>query len=408
MPHASTPVLRDALRLTPGVETLGIESAFEVAAAARRLEAQGRSVVHTEIGEPDGPTPAHIVEGGIRALRDGATRYAPAAGVAALRDAIAAHMADRGVSATAEQVVVTSGAKPMLLYAVLALVRPGDEVLVPDPGFPIYESAVRLVGGVPIPYPVFPTDGALRDEAIAAAITPRTRVLVLNLPGNPTGTAVPAAVLDAIAELAVRHDLAVLSDEIYSRLYFAGVHESVASRPGLAQRTVLVDGFSKTYAMTGWRLGYGVMPARLAERVTALVINSTSCVPPFIQLAGLAALAGPQQCVTALVSRLRANRDNIVRGLNAIPHVHCASPSAAFYAFPDVSGLLERSGLSSTTLSRILLDVYGLATLAGSSFGARGEGHLRLSFATSPKLLAAALDRLAACAFDLSSAHQLR
>jgi len=373
------------------VETLGIESAFEVAADARRLEAQGRSVVHAEIGEPDGATPAHIVEAGIRALRDGAT-----------------HMVDRGVSATAEQVVVTSGAKPMLLYAVLALVRPGDEVLVPDPGFPIYESAVRLVGGVPVPYPVSPTDGALRDETIAAAITSRTRVLVLNLPGNPTGTAAPAAALDAIAELAVRHDLAVLSDEIYSRLYFAGVHESVASRPGLAERTVLVDGFSKTYAMTGWRLGYGVMPARLAERVTALVINSTSCVPPFIQLAGLAALTGPQQCVTALVSRLRASRDAIVRGLNAIPHVRCASPSAAFYAFPDVSGLLERGGLSTTALARILLDVYGLATLAGSSFGARGEGHLRLSFATSPKLLAAALDRLAACAFDLSSAHQLR
>lgn len=406
MPHAFTSVPRDALRLTPGVETLGIESAFEVAAAARCLEMQGRSVVHAEIGEPDGPTPAHVVEAGVRALRDGATRYAAPAGAAMLRDAIAAHVGERGVTATAEQVVVTSGAKAMLLYAALALVRPGDEVLVPDPGFPIYESVVRLVGGVPVPYPVFPEDGARLDDAIAASITARTRLLVLNLPGNPAGTVASPAALDAVAELAIRHDLAVLSDEIYSRLYFDGAHESIASRPGLAERTILVDGFSKAYAMTGWRLGYGVMPARLAERVAALVINSTSCAPAFVQLAGLAALTGPQQCVADLVSRLRARRDAVVRGLNVIPHVQCASPAAAFYAFPDVTRLLERSGLSTAALARILLDVYGLAALAGSSFGARGEGHVRLSFATSPELLAAALERLAACAYDLSSARQ--
>ena len=406
MPHAFTSVPRDALRLTPGVETLGIESAFEVAAAARCLEMQGRSVVHAEIGEPDGPTPAHVVEAGVRALRDGATRYAAPAGAAMLRDAIAAHVGERGVTATAEQVVVTSGAKAMLLYAALALVRPGDEVLVPDPGFPIYESVVGLVGGVPVPYPVFPEDGARLDDAIAASITARTRLLVLNLPGNPAGTVASPAALDAVAELAIRHDLAVLSDEIYSRLYFDGAHESIASRPGLAERTILVDGFSKAYAMTGWRLGYGVMPARLAERVAALVINSTSCAPAFVQLAGLAALTGPQQCVADLVSGLRARRDAVVCGLNVIPDVQCASPTAALYAFPDVTRLLERSGLSTAALARILLDVYGLAALAGSSFGARGEGHVRLSFATSPELLAAALERLAACAYDLSSARQ--
>jgi aspartate/methionine/tyrosine aminotransferase len=277
---------------------------------------------------------------------------------------------------------------------------------VPDPGFPIYESVVGLVGGVPVPYPVFPDDGARLDDAIAASITARTRLLVLNLPGNPAGSVASPAALDAVAELAIRHDLAVLSDEIYSRLYFDGAHESIASRPGLAERTILVDGFSKAYAMTGWRLGYGVMPARLAERVAALVINSTSCAPAFVQLAGLAALTGPQQCVADLVSRLRARRDAVVRGLNVIPHVQCASPAAAFYAFPDVTRLLERSGLSTAALARILLDVYGLAALAGSSFGARGEGHVRLSFATSPELLAAALERLAACAYDLSSARQ--
>jgi len=406
MPHAFTSVPRDVLRLTPGVETLGIESAFEVAAAARGLETQGRSVVHAEIGEPDGPTPAHVVEAGVRALRGGATRYAAPAGATTLREAIAAHMGERGVSATVEQVVVTSGAKAMLLYAALALVRPGDEVLVPDPGFPIYESVVRLVGGVPVPYPVLPDDGARLDDAIAASITARTRMLVLNLPGNPAGTVASPAALDAVAELAIRHDLAVLSDEIYSRLYFDGAHESIASRPSLAERTILVDGFSKAYAMTGWRLGYGVMPARLAERVAALVINSTSCAPAFVQLAGLAALTGPQQCVADLVSRLRARRDAVVRGLNAIPDVQCASPAAALYAFPDVTRLLERSGLSTAALARTLLDVYGLATLAGSSFGARGEGHVRLSFATSPELLAAALERLAACAYDLASARQ--
>lgn len=394
-PDGSTPE-PDALRLTPGVAALEGEQAFAVAARARELEALGRAVIHLEIGEPDTPTPAHIVEAGVRALRDGATRYAPPAGTPALRAAIAAHLRERGVSAGVEHIVVTSGAKPMLLHAALALVQPGDDVLVPDPGFPIYASAVRLAGARAVPYAATPD--AFGANAITAALTPHARLLVLNVPGNPTGHGAPPAELDAIAELAERHDLAVLSDEIYSRLRYDGAHESIAARPGMARRTIIVDGFSKTYAMTGWRLGYGCMPPRLAERVTTLVVNSTSCVPPFVQVAGLAALTGPQDCVARLVAGLQQRRDAFVPGLNAIPGVRCALPAGAFYAFPDVGGLLAARGQSSAELAHDLLHAAGVATLDGGSFGARGAGHLRLSFAAPAAELAAALHRIQAFA----------
>lgn len=392
------------MQLTSRVETLGTESAFEVAAAARRLEAEGRDIVHLEIGEPGIPTPAHIVEAGTRALRDGRTRYAPPEGLPELRDAIAAAVATRGIAARAEEVVVTSGAKPMLLYAALALVSPGDDVLIPDPGFPIYESVVRLAGGTPVPYAIdLAGERGRTAAAVIDAVTPRTRVLVLNAPHNPTGGDLTPTELDAIAELCHARDITVISDEVYGSLRYTGRHESIASRPGMAQRTVVLDSFSKTYAMTGWRLGYGVMPAALARHVATLVVNSTSCAPPFVQLAGVAALTGPQDAVHELVATLRLKRDALVRGLDAIDGITCATPPAAFYAFPDVSDVLAATGLTTTQFADHLLTAHGVATLAGTGFGARGTGHIRLSFAASAAALDTALHRLRTCVRELAT-----
>ncbi len=392
------------MRLTPRVETLGTESAFEVAAAARRLEAAGCDVVHLEIGEPGIPTPPHIVEAAVCALAEGATRYTLPAGLPELRDAIAVSARARGIPAAAENVVVTSGAKPLLLYAALALVDPGDEVLVPDPGFPIYESVARLAGGQPVGYPVdLSSEHGVSAEAIAGAITSRSRLLILNAPHNPTGSDIAPSELDAIAELVCAHDLIVLSDEVYGRLRFRGTPTSIATRPGLAERTIVVDSFSKTYGMTGWRLGYGIMPARLAERVATLVVNSTSCAPPFVQRAGLAALTGPQSVVDEVVAGLRERRDALVRDLNAIEGIRCATPPATFYVFPNMTELLASCGLTTASLATYLLERYGTATLAGTAFGARGAGHLRLSFATTRERLAQAVERIAACARELAA-----
>ena len=395
-------------KITQRVQALGTETAFAVAAAARRVTASGRDVVLLHIGEPGIPTPPHIVDAGVRALHDGITDYVSPSGIPELRDAIAAHVRARGIPCTTDNVVVTSGAKPLMLYPLLALVDDGDEVLVPDPGFPIYESVARLAGARPVLYPVGSSpDGGLRAADIASRITSRTRLLVLNAPHNPTGTLIAPRELDAIAELVLRHDLFVLSDEVYGRLVFSGTHESIASRPGLAERTVLVDSFSKTYAMTGWRLGFGVMPAALAEHVATLIINNTSCTPPFVQLAGLAALTGSQQCVADLVARLRGTRDALVRGLAGIDGIAIDEPAAAFYAFPDISGLLETSGLTTDGLATRLLERYGVAVLAGTGFGPGGANRLRFSFAASPDRIAAALDRVRACAADLASVPSL-
>jgi aspartate/methionine/tyrosine aminotransferase len=384
--------------LTPAsrVNALSGEGAFEVLAAARRLEAAGRDVVHLEIGEPDGATPPHVIEAGVRALHDGHTRYVDPAGLPALRAAIAASLAWRGVRAPAESVVVVPGAKPMLFYALLAVLEPGDEVLVPDPGFPIYASVVRFAGGVPVGYGL--------DANLAALVTPRTRALVVNLPGNPTGGVATPAALRALAELALRHDLTVISDEVYGRLRYDGHVDSIAALPGMLERTVIVDSFSKSYAMTGWRLGFGVVPAPLVERVTMLVVNGTSCTPPFVQLAGLAALTGPQESVATAVARLERRRDWLVDGLNGLPGIRCPRPDGAFYAFPDVRKIEERARLSTTQLAARLLEVHGVAVLPGTGFGPGGAGHLRLSFAVSPAVLDLALERIRECISDLAVA----
>jgi aspartate aminotransferase len=385
------------------VTTLSGEGAFDVLVAARRLEAAGRRVVHLEIGEPDGTTPPHVVEAAVRALHDGHTRYVDPAGLPALREAIAAGLAGRGIRATADNVVVVPGAKPMVFYALLALVEPGDEVLVPDPGFPIYPSVVRFAGGAPVRYPL---DAAGRVDVggLAALIGPRTRALVVNLPGNPTGGVATPDALSAIAELALRHDLAVVSDEVYGRIRYDGHVDSIAGLPGMLERTVVVDSFSKTYAMTGWRLGYGVLPAALVERVAMLVVNGTSCTPPFVQIAGLAALTGSQDAVTAAVARLERRRDWLVDGLNGLPGVRCARPDGAFYAFPDVRKVEERAGLSTEQLAARLLEVHGVAVLPGTGFGPGGAGHLRLSFAVPPADLDLALERMRECVSDLAVA----
>ena len=386
------------------VNALSGEGAFEVLVAARRLEAAGRHVVHLEIGEPGGPTPPHIVEAGVRALKNGETHYVNPAGLPALRDAIAASLAWRGVErASAENVVVVPGVKPMLFYGLLAVLEPGDEVLVPDPGFPAYPSIVRFAGAVPVPY-ALDAAGGLAAEQLAPLIGPRTRALVLNLPGNPTGGIATPDALKAIAELTLRHDLTVISDEVYGRLRYDGRVDSIAALPGMLERTIIVDGFSKSYAMTGWRLGFGVLPTALVERVATLIVNGNSCTAPFVQLAGLAALTGSQDAVVAAVARLEHGRDWLVDGLNGLPGIRCSPPVGAFYAFPDVRQVEERAGLSTRQLAARLLEEYGVAVLPGTDFGPGGAGHLRLSFAGAPADLDLGLERIRECVSDLGVA----
>ena len=372
-------------QLAARVQALGTETALDVLLKARALEARGRRVLHHEVGEPDFPTPAHIVEAGVRALRDGHTRYGPPAGLPELREAICEELLRRGVRAGIDQVVVCAGAKPAILYGVLATIQPGDEVLVPDPGFPIYPSVVRFCGGVPVPVPAL--DGFDLDAA-ERAVTPRTRMIIFNSPGNPTGAVVHD--LQRLAALAQRHDLWVMADDIYRRITYSAEPPCIAALPGMAERTLLIDGFSKAYAMTGWRLGYGVFPPAIAPHAVRLMINSNTCTAAFVQLAGLAALRGPQETVTAMVAEFRRRRDLIVARLAAIAGVACKVPEGAFYAFPDVRSL--PAGLADR-----LLEEEGVAVLDGAGFGQNGKGHLRFSFASSLETLeeaAAALRRL--------------
>lgn len=385
---------------------LGATAAADVLVAARALEAAGRRVVHLEVGEPHTPTPPHIVEAGIRALHDGLTRYAPPAGIPELRSAIADSMAARGVAADPSNVVVTPGAKAMLFTALLAVVRPGDEVLVPDPGYSMYAAVAEFAGGRAVRYALRAADGfALDPDAVESRITPRTRVLVLNAPQNPTGGMIDRPSLEHVAALARRHDLLVITDEIYARHVYTtndpgerAAQPSIAALEGMAERTVLVDGFSKAYAMTGWRLGYGVLPARLVRPVTALLTNSASCTATFVQHAGVAALTGSQDCVVRQLAELRTRRDWLVPALDAIDGVSCALPAGAFYAFPNVAELLRRTGGTVEWLARLLLDEHGVACLPGTAFGPGGGGHLRLSYAASSDDLALAVQGLAACA----------
>lgn len=383
------------MRVAARMGTIGTESAFEVTARARALEAGGRSILHLQIGEPDFDTPAHVREAAKRALDAGETHYAPFAGIPALRESIAADVtARKGFAADPSQVFVTVGGKGVMLYAILGLVDPGDEVLVPDPGYPIYESLTRFVGATPVPVPIrMANDFRLDVDELASLVTRRTRVLVMNSPANPTGGVLTRADLEAIAGIAIRHDLWVLTDEIYGRILYDGAeHVSIASLPGMAERTITLDGFSKTFAMTGWRLGYAVVPPALREMYGQLIINTVSCAPTFAQVGAVQALTGPQDDVAAMVREFRVRRDLVVDGLNAIGGIECRRPLGAFYAFPSVAG----TGLSGAELAERLLAEAGVCVLAGTAFGGFGADHVRLSYATSRENLLEALRRIGA------------
>lgn len=375
------------------MQRLGTETAFEVMVRARALEAQGRDVVHLEIGEPDFHTPENIVDAGANALHEGWTHYGPAAGQPDLREAIATYVNEsRGTSYHADQVVVTPGGKPVMFFVMLALLEHGDEAIFPDPGFPIYQSMIDFSGARAVPIPLREkNDFRLDVDELASLMNDKTKVLILNSPANPTGGVLERSDLEAIAELAVKHDVTVLSDEIYSELLYQGEHVSIATMPGMSERTIILDGFSKTYAMTGWRLGYGLFPGDLAAPITKLMVNSVSCTSMAVQRAGLEALTGPQDAVTEFLEAFRRRRDLIVDGLNEIDGMSCLLPKGAFYAFPNIEG----TGKSSREFADLLLEEHGVAAVAGTSFGAAGEGYLRLSYATSEENLQKALERIA-------------
>ena len=376
------------------MDAVGTETAFEVLAQVKRLEATGRKVYNFAIGEPDFDTPESIKQAGIAAIRENHTHYSPSAGIAPLREAIARHAGRlRGLSLSPDEVVVTPGAKPIIYYTLLACVDPGDEVIYPNPGFPIYESAIRLAGAVPVPVYLREERGFAFDPAeLAERITDRTRLVILNSPHNPTGGVLGADVLSEVARLAIEHDLWVLSDEIYSRIVFDRPFSSIASLPGMRERTVILDGFSKTYAMTGWRLGYGIMPVPIAEAVARLVTNVESCTATFTQMAGVAALEGSQEPVREMVAEFAARRDLVVGLLNEVPGVRVGVPAGAFYVFPNVTEACRRVGApDARTFASRLLEEAGVAVLARTAFGTpapdEDQQFVRLSYAASREQL---------------------
>jgi aspartate aminotransferase len=393
-----------AMRLAARMGRIGTETAFEAAARARALEATGRSVIHLEIGEPDFDTPPNIRAAAKRALDRGATHYTPTVGIPELREAIARDAtARKGFNVRADRVVVVPGGKPVMFFAILALVDSGDEVVYPDPGFPIYESMVDYVGGRAVACPIRQENGFRLDpDELASLVTRRTRLLIINSPANPTGGVLTREDLERIASVARKHNLVVLADEIYGRTLYEGEHVSIASLPGMADRTLVLDGFSKTYAMTGWRLGYAILPEKLVLPFSRLIVNSVSCTNAATQWAGVEALTGPQTAVTAMVEEFRARRDLIVDGLNAIPGISCLRPSGAFYVFPDISG----TGLTGEQLADKLLYEGGVSALAGTAFGRVGRYHLRFSYANSRENIAEALKRIRTVVEPLAAEHR--
>jgi aspartate/methionine/tyrosine aminotransferase len=381
------------------MDRLGTESAFEVLIRANALEASGRKIVHLELGEPDFDTPAHISDAAVEALRAGQTHYVPAPGIPPLREAVAEFLSRTGrLETTPDRVIVTPGAKPVMFYSMMALCAAGDEVIYPDPGFPMYQSIASFTGARPVPLPLREENAFRVDpEELASLVTDRTKLLVLCSPHNPCGSALSAHDCQAIAEIAIRHDVVVLSDEVYWAIRYGGEHHSVLEVDGMADRTILLDGWSKTFAMTGWRLGYGVFPAPLTEPVTRLVINSVSCTSAFSQHAAVAALEGPWDPVEEMVSEFGRRRDVIVEGLNAIPGFSCVEPAGAFYAFPSVRDL----GLSSKRLEEEILERAGVACVSGTAFGMKGEGYLRFSYANSVERIRDALEAIEAVLPDV-------
>jgi len=385
------------MKLAERMTNLGQETAFQVLVKARELEAQGRDVVHLEVGEPDFDTPAHIIEAACHALQSGATHYGPSAGLPELRQAVADDVSkSRGIKVNPKQVVVVPGGKPIMFFTLLALAGPGDEVIYPNPGFPIYESMIHFVGAKAVPLPLAEEKEFCSNiEELRGKITPRTKLIIINSPHNPCGSVLCREDLEAIAELAIKHDITVLADEIYGRILYEGEFVSITQFPGMQERTIILDGFSKTYAMTGWRLGYGVMTEALAEQMTKLMSNSNSCTATFTQLAGVAALKGPQEESYKMVAAFKERRDLIVNGLNSIPGIHCVMPKGAFYVFPNVKEVIKRGRFAnSKALADHLLGEAGVALMSGTAFGQYGEGYLRLSYANSIPNLKKALERI--------------
>ena len=384
-----------AFSLADRMSRLGTESAFEVLARAKAMEADGSKIIHLEIGEPDFPTADHIVEAAVEALRGGHTHYVPAPGIPPLREAVAEFLERTGrMQATPDRVIVTPGAKPIMFFTIMALCGEGDEVLYPDPSFPMYESITAFAGAIPVPIPLRESNDFRIDTAeLERLVTDRSKLLIINSPHNPCGSSLTREDCEAIADIAMRHDLIVLSDEVYWAIrYGAGPHASVLDVDGMADRTILLDGWSKTFAMTGWRLGFGVFPPVLVEPVTRLVINSVSCTSAFSQYAAIAALEGPWEPVEEMVEEFRRRRDVIVAGLNDIPGITCLEPQGAFYVFPNITG----TGLTSMQLQDRLLNDAGVAALSGTAFGGWGEGYLRFSYANSVHNIEAALEAVRA------------
>jgi aspartate aminotransferase len=380
--------------LADSMRRLGTESAFVVLARARQLEAEGRNIVHLEIGEPDFDTPEHVKQSGIDAIHKNRTHYTPAQGIAELRDAIAAHVSrTRGVQVTRDNVIVSPGAKPIIALTLMALLNPGDEVVIPDPAYPAYRSIVNYVGAVPVSVPLLEKKGfRLELDALEAAITPRTKILIINSPHNPTGGILTADDIDGIAAIARRRDLLVITDEIYNRHCYDAEFASYFGRAGLPDQTILIDGFSKAWAMTGWRLGFGVFPKYIADAVGALMLNTVSCVATFVQDAGIAALTGPDKPVQAMHDEFLRRRNILVDGLNQIPGVTCQLPGGAFYVFPNVSAIET----DDVKLANFILNEGNVAVLGGSTFGPNGKGFMRLSYAASEEHLREALLRIKA------------
>jgi aspartate aminotransferase len=380
------------MKLAERMDRILVESAFEVLVRARALEATGRNVIHLEIGEPDFPTPAHIVEAAKAALDQGWTHYGPTQGYPELREAVAAHIsATRGIRVGPQHVSIVPGGKPILFFPMLALLEPGDEVIYPDPGFPIYQSMSQFLGATPVPIPLLENRGFSFDlDLLRDRLSSKTKMLILNSPQNPTGGVIPADEIKIIADLVRDRDLIVLSDEIYSRICYGERPASIASLPGMQEKTILLDGFSKTYAMTGWRLGYGVMPEWLVEAVNKLMVNSNSCTASFTQRAGIAALTGPQDAVASMVAEFHRRRDAFCDGLNRIPGIRCARPGGAFYAFANIT----ETGMDSKTAADFLLNEAGVACLSGAAFGKYGEGYIRFSYANSYENLMEAVKRI--------------
>ncbi len=371
---------------------MGTESAFEVLAKARALEAQGRKIIHLEIGEPDFDTPAHIKEAAAEALREGFTHYVAAPGLPEVREAVGEFFGRTGrADYPADRIIVTPGAKPIMFYAIMSLCEEGDEVIYPDPGFPMYESITSFAGARPVPVPLHEAkEFRVNPEEVAHLVTDRTRLIVLNSPHNPCGSALTREDVEAIADIAIRNDLYVLSDEVYWASRYGGEHASISTVDGMADRTILLDGCSKTYAMTGWRLGFAAFPPDLVEPVTRMIINSVSCTAAFSQRAALAALTGPWEPIQAMIDEFSKRRDVIVEGLNRIPGITCTEPAGAFYAFPNISEL----GLPSEQVAQFLLDRAGVACLSGTAFGPAGQGYLRFSYANSVEAIRDALDAI--------------